>query len=146
MSTTVCDIGTVQFTIVLIMTFFVLSTRRNLNPYFSAFVHRYYLLWRGILSCFFYFYYSDYFSLKLFSQYFRIYVTKIISIFDIFMNHLFLSISKSKVCISADDNTLYSCNEILEHLFSDLKCGLRDVLDWFKTNSVKTFRLHRTFR
>ena len=67
-----------------------------------------------------------------------IYVTKII---DTFVNHLFLSISKSEVCIFADDNTLYSSTEILEHVFSNLKCDLRNVLDWFKINSIKTLRV-----
>ena len=37
----------------------------------------------------------------------------------------------------ADDNTLYSCNKNLEHVFSNLKYDLRNVLDWFKINSMK---------
>ena len=37
----------------------------------------------------------------------------------------------------ADDNTLYSCNKNLEHVFSNLKYDLRNVLDWFKVNSIK---------
>ena len=33
---------------------------------------------------------------------------------------------------------LYSCNKNLEHVFSNLKYDLRNVLDWFKINSMKT--------
>ena len=33
---------------------------------------------------------------------------------------------------------LYSYNKNLEHVFSDLKYDLKDVLDWFKISSMKT--------
>ena len=58
-------------------------------------------------------------------------------LFNIFINDLFFSITKSEVCNLADDNTLYSCNKNLEHVFSNLKYDLRNVLDWFKINSMK---------
>ena len=59
-------------------------------------------------------------------------------LFNIFINDLFFSITKSEVCNFADDNTLYSCNKNLEYVFSNLKYDLRNVLDWFKINSMKT--------
>ena len=52
-------------------------------------------------------------------------------LFNIFINDLFFFITKSEVCNFADDNTLYSCNKNLEHVFSNLKYDLRNVLDWF---------------
>ena len=58
-------------------------------------------------------------------------------LFNIFINDLFLFITKSEVCNFADDNTLYSCNRNLEHVFSNLKYDLRNVLDWFKIDSLK---------
>ena len=57
--------------------------------------------------------------------------------FNIFINDLFFFITKSEVCNFADDNTLYSCNKNLEHVFSNLKYDLRNVLDWFKIKSMK---------
>ena len=59
-------------------------------------------------------------------------------LFSKFINDLIFSITKSKVCNFADDNTLYSCNKNLEHVFSNFKYDLRNVLNWFKINSVKT--------
>ena len=58
-------------------------------------------------------------------------------LFNIFINDLCLSITNSEVCSFADDNTLYSCNKNLKHAFSNLKYDLRNVLDWFKINSVQ---------
>ena len=59
-------------------------------------------------------------------------------LFNIFINDLFFSVTKSEVSNFADDNTLYSCNKNLKHVFSNLKYDLRNVLDWFKINSMKT--------
>ena len=58
-------------------------------------------------------------------------------LFNIFINDLFFLITNSEVCNFADDNTLYSCNKNLEHVFSNLKYDLRNVLDWFKIDSMK---------
>ena len=58
-------------------------------------------------------------------------------LFNIFINDLFFFITKSEVCNFTNDNTLYSCNKNLEHVFSNLKYDLRNVLDWFKINSMK---------
>ena len=54
-----------------------------------------------------------------------------------YFHDLFFFITKSEVCNFADDNTLYSCNKNLKHVFSHLKYDLRNVLDWFKINSMK---------
>ena len=58
-------------------------------------------------------------------------------LFNIFINDLFISITKSEVCNFADDNTLYSSNKYLDHAFNTLCCDLNNVLDWFKFNSLK---------
>ena len=58
-------------------------------------------------------------------------------LFNIFINDLFFSVTKSEVCNFADDDTLYSCNKDLEYAFSNLKYDLSNVLDWFKINSMK---------
>ena len=57
------------------------------------------------------------------------------------MNDLFFSITKSEVCNFVDDHTLYSCNKNLEHAFSNLKYDLRNVLDWFKINSIRLIQV-----
>ena len=59
-------------------------------------------------------------------------------VFNIFINDLFFSVTKSEACNLADDNTLYSCNKNLDYVFSNLKYDLRNVLDWFRINSMKT--------
>ena len=45
---------------------------------------------------------------------------------------------QGQIKISRSDNTLYSCNKNLKHVFSNLKYDLRNVLHWFKINSMKT--------
>ena len=57
-------------------------------------------------------------------------------LFNIFINDLFISITKSEVCNFADDNTLYSSNKYLDHAFNTLCYDLNNVLDWFKFNSL----------
>ena len=59
-------------------------------------------------------------------------------LFNIFINDLFFSVKKPEACNFADDNTLCSCSKNLKHVFSNLKYDLRNVLDWFKINSMKT--------
>ena len=58
-------------------------------------------------------------------------------LFNIFINDLFFSIKKSEVCNFADDNTQYSCNKNIEHVFLNVKYDIRNMLDWFKINSMK---------
>ena len=59
-------------------------------------------------------------------------------LFNIFINDLCFSVTKSRACKFADDNTLYSCNKNLKHVFSNLKYGFRNVLNWLKINSMTT--------
>ena len=47
------------------------------------------------------------------------------------------NITSKYFSIFNNDNTLCICNKNLEHVFSDLKYDLRNVLDWFKFNSIK---------
>ena len=47
-------------------------------------------------------------------------------LFNIFINDLFLFITRSHVCNFADDNTLYSCNENLSVIFQDLVYHLKN--------------------
>ena len=49
----------------------------------------------------------------------------------------FFTITKSEVCNFADDNTLYSSNKDLDHVFSYLQYDLNNGLDCFKFNSFK---------
>ena len=58
-------------------------------------------------------------------------------IFNISIYDLFFSKSKSEVCNFADDDTLHSYGKNLNHVFSDLKYDLKNVLNWFKINSMK---------
>ena len=41
-------------------------------------------------------------------------------LFSLFINDLFFSITKSEVCNFAADNTLYSSNKDLDHVFNNL--------------------------
>ena len=58
-------------------------------------------------------------------------------LFNIFINDLFFSVTKSEVCNFVDDNTLYSSNKDLDHVFNNLYYDLNNVLNWFKFNSLK---------
>ena len=49
---------------------------------------------------------------------------------------MFFSITKSEVGNFADDNTFYSSNKDIDHVFNALYYDL-NVLDWFKFNSLK---------
>ena len=58
--------------------------------------------------------------------------------FVIFINDLFFfSITKSEVCNFSDDNILYSSKKNLEHVLNNLYYHLKNLLDWFKFNSLK---------
>ena len=52
---------------------------------------------------------------------------------------MFFSITKWEVCNLADDNTLYSSNKDLDHVFNNLYYDLNNVLDWFKLVSIKAY-------
>ena len=58
-------------------------------------------------------------------------------LFNIFTNDIFFFIEKSEICNFADDNTLYSCDRNLLHIKENLTFDMKNVLFWFKTNSLK---------
>ena len=58
-------------------------------------------------------------------------------LFNIFINDLFLFITKSGVCNFADDNTLYSVGKNFANVISDLKTDLFGLMEWFKINPLK---------
>ena len=60
-------------------------------------------------------------------------------LFNIFINHLFLFIKRSHVWNFVDDNTLYSCNKNPSVIFQDLVYDLKNLLYWFRINSLKPY-------
>ena len=57
--------------------------------------------------------------------------------FNIFLNDLFFPKTESEVCNFADDNTRYTSNKDLNHVFNNLYYALNNVLEWFKFNPPK---------
>ena len=57
-------------------------------------------------------------------------------LFNIFLNDIFFVINVSSICNFADDNTLYTSGISLEGVASKLKLDTRNVLEWFKLNSM----------
>ena len=58
-------------------------------------------------------------------------------LFNIFINDIFFFIEKSEICNFADDNTLYSCDRNLLRIKENLTFDMKNILFWFKTNSLK---------
>ena len=50
---------------------------------------------------------------------------------------LFLFIDKTNIYNSADDNTIYSCNNNLQTILKNLKNDMINASKWFKVNSMK---------
>ena len=50
---------------------------------------------------------------------------------------MFSFASKSDICDFADDNTLSSCRKTLGGILHNLKFDWRNILKWFKVNSLK---------
>ena len=59
-------------------------------------------------------------------------------LFNIFINDIFFFVEKSEICNFADDNTIYSCGKDLPKIKQDLICAMKNILKWFKLNSLKT--------
>ena len=59
------------------------------------------------------------------------------SLFNIFINDLFLFIEKTNICNFADDNTIYSCNNNLQTILKNLKHDMVNVLK--STSSPEQF-------
>ena len=57
--------------------------------------------------------------------------------FNTFINDLFLFVTQSQVYNIADGITLYGCNKKLLVIFQDSVYNLKNVLNWFKINSLK---------
>ena len=58
-------------------------------------------------------------------------------LFDRFINAIFFFIEKSEICNFADDNTLYSCDRNLLRIKENVTFDMKNILLWFRTNSLK---------
>ena len=58
-------------------------------------------------------------------------------LFNIFINDIFFFIEKLEICSFADDNTLYSCDRNLLRIKENLTFDMKNILFWFRTNSLK---------
>ena len=58
-------------------------------------------------------------------------------LFNIFINDIFFFIGKSEICNFADDNTRYSCDRNLLRIKENLTFDMKNILLWFRTNSIK---------
>ena len=58
-------------------------------------------------------------------------------LFNIFINDIFLVVEKSDICNFADDKTLYSYGSNLPLILNNLEHDMRNLLCWFKINSLK---------
>ena len=58
-------------------------------------------------------------------------------LFNIFINNIFLVVEKSDICNFANDNTLYSHGSNLLLILNNLEHDMRNLLYWFKINSLK---------
>ena len=58
-------------------------------------------------------------------------------LFNILINDIFFFIEKSEICNFADDNTLYSCDRNLLRIKENLTFDMKNILLWFRTNSLK---------
>ena len=50
---------------------------------------------------------------------------------------MFFEIQKSNICNFANDNTLYSCSQDPQTVIENLTYDVKNVLTWFKINSMK---------
>ena len=57
--------------------------------------------------------------------------------FNIFINDIFVVVEKSEIWNFADDNTLHSHGSNLPLILSNLEHDMRNLLYWFKINSLK---------
>ena len=58
-------------------------------------------------------------------------------LFNIFINNIFFFIEKSEICNFADGNTPYSCDRNLLRIKENLTFDMKNILFWFRTNSLK---------
>ena len=58
-------------------------------------------------------------------------------LFDIFINDIFFFTEKSEICNVADGNTIQSCGKDLPKINEDFICTMKNILRWFRLNSLK---------
>ena len=58
-------------------------------------------------------------------------------LFDLFINDLFLFLGRTNICNSADGNSIYRSDSVLEIILEDLQHDMKILLNWFKINSMK---------
>ena len=59
------------------------------------------------------------------------------SLFNVFINDIFMSIKNTNVCNFADDNTLYDSGEDLSNILENLKHDMEILLKWFRIKSLQ---------
>ena len=60
-------------------------------------------------------------------------------LFNILINDIFFFAEKSEICNFADDNTIDSCGKDLPKIKEDFICTMKNILKWFRLNSVKAY-------
>ena len=58
-------------------------------------------------------------------------------LFNIFINDIFLFVERADICNFADDNTLFTCNKNIDIVIDVLVYDMKNLLNWFKFNSLK---------
>ena len=58
-------------------------------------------------------------------------------LFNLFIIDLFLFVETTNICNLAVDNTLYRCDSDLEIVLEELQHDMKNLLNWFKINSMK---------
>ena len=53
------------------------------------------------------------------------------------MKDIFFFAENSEICNFADDNAAYSCGKDLPKIKEDLMCTMKNILKWFRLNSLK---------
>ena len=59
-------------------------------------------------------------------------------LFNLFINDIFFFVEKSETCNFADDNTVYSYGKDLAKIKEYQICTMKDILKWFRLNSLKS--------
>ena len=59
-------------------------------------------------------------------------------LFNIFIKDIFFFVEESEICNFADDNTVYSCGKKLPKIKEYLICTMKNILNSFRSNSLKT--------
>ena len=59
----------------------------------------------------------------------------------IFISNIFFFIEKSDICNFVDDNNLYSWHRNLLHIEENLIFDMKNILFWFRTNSLKAGKM-----